>query len=304
MRSVPGVSPNVKLSHLYMMITILSGLRVPNNLPSGRMLALDSCPMDRFDAALDQLVKMGLKNTSGVSEARNRYEELASANTCVSPLPDGPDAWFTNVKPLIINLGYGTTGTRWLTANMINLGYKTGHNIQHNCGTKAWNQYEYISDSPVAYQAWELIQSNPHATFILSMRDGTEWRESRYSNHNITQQASVCGVHSFADKRGQMESAATTVAYEAWIACLVPKDQLFAFNLWKIDKHSFLQQLKQFLERRGHGKTHWAQGKLLAIQSLKDFYANEAKLEKEDNPHKDLESLLPYGNGNTACSWR
>jgi len=210
---------------------------------------LDTCQIESFNAALQGLLtQTTLLGTHGVETASDRYKEYAMGTTCETP---SASVWKPSQKRLIINLGYGTTGTRWLSRKMKKLGFKTAHQ-ENKCGTEQWSYYDYIADSPVAYQSWFLINAFPNATFLLSMRDGEEWMESRFSHHGITKQAAPCGHHRFEDEAGKLASAPTSVAYHAWVKCLVPKDQLFAFNLWKYDDKGFMKELKRFLQQRGH----------------------------------------------------
>ena len=208
------------------------------------------CRFVRQQTNSSQHRKLG--NTSGVSDARKYYQKLAEQRKCPKLTAD----WFTNSKRLIINLGYGTTGTRWVSCVMSSLNFSSAHwNPDHNLmtGTKAWNNYEFISDNPVPEQAWQLIKANPNGTFLLSMRDAQDWVKSRLHHHSwITKQETPCGTHFLKSKEGKKSSPAATVAYEAWVACLVPQDQLFSFNLWKMDKIEFVLELVQFLKRRGH----------------------------------------------------
>jgi len=210
---------------------------------------LDTCPIESFNVALQSLLtQTTLLGIPGVETASDRYKEYAMGTTCETP---SASVWKPSQKRLIINLGYGTTGTRWLTTKMQGLGFKTAHN-ELKCGTKQWSKYDYITDSPVAYQSWFLMNAFPNATFLLSMRDGEEWMESRFTHHHITQQPAPCGRHSFKDEAGKLASPPTSVAYHAWVKCLVPKDQLFAFNLWRYDEKDFIEELIRFLRQRGH----------------------------------------------------
>jgi hypothetical protein len=228
---------------------------------SGSTALFASCPLDRFDVALKHLLApTRLENTSGVGSAREHYEHLAGQlkRSC----PKLSTNWFTNSKRLIINLGYGTTGTSWVKCIMNQtLNFSSAHYdeaLDQATGTEFWNGFDYISDTPVPDQAWELINSNPQGTFLLSLRDAETWMQKRLHNHPyIHSQVSPCGQHPLISEHDKMASPGATVAYEAWVTCLVPQDQLFAFNLWKMDRPTFVLELVQFLAQRGHLQGQW-----------------------------------------------
>jgi hypothetical protein len=135
---------------------------------------------------------------------------------------------------------------------MQTLGFKTAHNVPVS-GTEAWNKYDYIGDAPVPYQTWELVNSYPNATFILSTRDAKSWWQKRLEKHpQYPDQPTPCGHHDFSTAAGKAISPALTVAYEAWVMCLVPQDQIFSFDLWDISDVVFAKRLVKFLEQRGH----------------------------------------------------
>ena len=87
-----------------------------------------------------------------------------------------------------------------------------------------------------------------------------------------------CGkTHDFSTKAGKSSSPAFTIAYEAWIKCLIPENQLFAFNLWEIKDTAFIKMLVHFLERRGHSKAKRALSKSSADDIIKKCYFGPKK---------------------------
>ena len=181
------------------------------------------------------------------------YREINSTKKCMALGSNASKKWYpNNKKKLIINLGYGTTGTRWLHCVMQRLGFKSAHNV-NIAGTAAYNRYDYVADSPVPYQAYQLIKTNPDAAFLLSLRDGKTWWRKRLEDHRShPDQPKPCGNHDLSSKEARSKSPAINIAFEAWVKCLVPSDQLFSFNLWETNDDTFIKSLVQFLERRGY----------------------------------------------------
>ena len=210
----------------------------------------DTCSPDDFRHAV-------WERSSGKPEHKSsaiaKYMKMNATTNCKGI----GGIWYPNYdKKLILNLGQGTTGTRWISCVMKQLGFESAHNVLMH-GTTKYNRYDYVSDWPVPSNAYELIKSNPNGTFLLSLRDSETWWRMRLHDHpdNTVGQATFCGkTYDISTKAGQSASPAYTVAYEAWVKCLVPQNQLFAFNLWEIKDTAFVKMLVQFLEQRGHSK--------------------------------------------------
>merc|ERR1712232_1202289 len=98
--------------------------------------------------------------------AVRKYSKKAIRITC------GNKQKAVSHKKIIINMGQGTTGTRWLNSVMRCLGFQTAHNIESIKNVKSWQQWDYISDSPVPFQTWDLVRAYPKALFFLSVRHG------------------------------------------------------------------------------------------------------------------------------------
>ena len=72
-------------------------------------------------------------------------------------------------------------------------------------------------------------------------------------------QNTVCGKgNSFKHKAGKAASPGVSIAYKAWIKCLIPQHQLVAFNLWEVKDHAFIHMLVLFLEQNGHSRARRA----------------------------------------------
>merc|ERR1719409_925845 len=110
---------------------------------------------------------------------------------------------------------------------------------------------------------------------------------------NTVGQATFCGkTYDISTKAGQRASPAFMVAYEAWVKCLVPQNQLFAFNLWDIKDTAFVKMLVQFLEQRGHSKAKKAFAKSSADEIVEKCYTGPKKdHDKKDNFKETTKSM-------------
>jgi len=189
------------------------------------------------------------------------WSPLSTRNNSSSGLLDGPQ------RPgLTIDLGAGTTGTRFVDCVLsTSSDLKCGHHILALKGgwteeiTRAADEYDYVSDSPVPLLIVPLLLSHPgslNAGVLLSLRDPFTWMESRLDQHASDHCCSIptapCGqpLH-MRTVRGKMNRPAVADAqryeyamqffiYQAWAACLGSSPQLgystsnlFAFNLFE-----------------------------------------------------------------------
>jgi len=176
-------------------------------------------------------------------------------------------------KPLVINVGEGTTATRWLDGVMKDLGFNTVHGgmpwsdfgFQFKpefTSTADVDKYDYISDIPTSFFTWQLVQSHPNALFLTTMRDPVEWRDTRINDHHSSpwrQQASPCLGAQFYDFNGSDVSASTYVAYSAWAKCVIPETRFLATNVFTDEQSDakFVEELIHFLETHGLQRPDW-----------------------------------------------
>ena len=128
--------------------------------------------------------------------------------------------------------------------------------------TEQWDQYDYIADSPVAYFIDSLVLSHPDSPVLLGVRDPKVWQQRRHDEH-LPYSPSWVGAHPcVADwQEGKEEQSDQTeyrqlkdpdawvdfVVYNAWVACVVPRERLFVYNLFD---DGFDQQSNQRVVRR------------------------------------------------------
>mmetsp|Transcript_110293 Transcript_110293/g.225483 ORF Transcript_110293/g.225483 Transcript_110293/m.225483 type:complete len:306 (-) Transcript_110293:71-988(-) len=228
---------------------------------------LETCPLDKFQSSLAWMLENKLLLESSITNsAQTRYLELAEQQQCEL----GPD-WYVSEKPLVINVGDGSTATRWLAEIMGMLGFNTYHYggliggtwdaTFRFSNTSEADMFDFIADTPTSTLTWELVQSHPNALFLMTMRDPVEWRDSRIKDHigepDLTQ-GLPCGVASLLDANNP--AAETYVAYSAWAKCVIPEDQfLGAVNVFADENNDaeFVKKLIQQLEAHGLQKSDW-----------------------------------------------
>eukprot|EP00039_Didymoeca_costata_P016799 m.305966 g.305966 ORF g.305966 m.305966 type:complete len:367 (+) comp16453_c0_seq1:153-1253(+) len=267
------------LVKLFLGVSLLLGTLTE---PQIALKVIDTCPLDKFAAALDSLTKPDENAKTGAiiewndrEAVINRYKSIAYIRNCTQlPTTEWPIS--TNrTNPLIINAGEGTTGTRFLNCFMRRIGLPSAHTRGEKDGrtgeerardnrteflgcshygscTAGWDQFNYISDSPVAYQIWELLQSHPDAIVFQSLRQPQPWKKSRISKHmlqnaNKWHQAGPCGM---ADHQMDHEDTELDyVVYNAWARCILPPRSI-AFSFFSMKTHSVLLKIMRALRLR------------------------------------------------------
>eukprot|EP00746_Dinoflagellata_sp_MGD_P007662 gnl/MRDRNA2_/MRDRNA2_115216_c0_seq1.p1 gnl/MRDRNA2_/MRDRNA2_115216_c0~~gnl/MRDRNA2_/MRDRNA2_115216_c0_seq1.p1 ORF type:complete len:279 (-),score=29.55 gnl/MRDRNA2_/MRDRNA2_115216_c0_seq1:51-887(-) len=230
------------------------------------------CSVDDFQKTKAYLIKSGLLQYSYNADAL--YNEIQTTCQADKPMP------VISNKTLIVNLGQGTTGTRWLARVMASLGFHSAHNcIKVGPNAYASDEFEYISDAPVPYQATHIIQGYPNAVFLFSLRDAEEWRVSRLEHHNGPHPAfDICG-RKVSPPLARAESATYETVRQIWLSCILPEEKIFKFNLFTTDDDTFLLQLKSFLEKHGLQKEMWEE----KFQQLREM--RSSAMLRDFDPH-------------------
>lgn len=238
------------------------------------------CPKHDFQQTETTLLNDEL--LSNTYNATAMYDAMSKACKPRKSVPVVSD------KTLIVNVAEGTTGTRWLDRVMATLGFRHSHNNMNvNYTAYASPIYEYIADSPVPYQANEIIDAYPNAVFFMSMRDGEDWRTSRIRHHLYMDPGrhwhpafDICGQKN-APSMKHPEAATYFTVREIWLSCVLPQERLFQFNLFNTDDDTFLIELKVFLEKHGlhRGKDRWEE-KFAHLVSMKSL----ARMRDEPSP--------------------
>jgi len=177
-------------------------------------------------------------------------------------------------KPLVINVGDGSTATRWLAEIMGMLGFNTYHYggliggtwdaTFRFSNTSEADMFDFIADTPTSTLTWELVQSHPNALFLMTMRDPVDWQDSRINDHSGSmwkQQGLPCDGPDVLQLYGQSTpSAHDYVAYSAWAKCVIPQDRfLGAVNVFADENadSEFVEKLIKTLETHGLQKPDW-----------------------------------------------
>ena len=235
---------------------------------------LELCSLTQFKRAMDYMLDTpDLLSWPDKGQLLQRYKDTVKTQKCATvPSAKWP---LSKVKgTMIINVGEGSTGTRFLNCVMRRLGLNGAHTRgdkdmttgkaknrtkeieflgceHYSSCTDGWDQFSYISDSPVPYYTAELLATHPHAFVIQSLRAPAAWQKSRIGKH-IKQgaekwhQATVCG-----DADHPMKHPLTDldyVLYNIFSRCISPQDgRSLVFNLFKESSVSILTRLLDFL---------------------------------------------------------
>ena len=171
-------------------------------------------------------------------------------------------------KPLIINAGEGSTATRFLNCIMRRIGHYGAHtrggpnkqkqnetefmgcDYYPSC-THGWDLFNYVSDSPVAYQLTEMLATHPNSLVLHSLRDPASWKVSRIKKHlhqGAAQwhQAGPCGMvdHPMDHPKTELDF----VVYNVWAKCVSPVGKRYLqINLFKQETASVVLKILFFI---------------------------------------------------------
>ena len=130
-----------------------------------------------------------LHQAGGLASVVEAYTALPKSKGCpsVSKLRSGHTYSRGRHGP-VINLGEGTTGTRFLSCVFQRLGFRTSHNelISDANDYSSLSEYDYISDNPMNMQGAHILATRHGGQIpgaILSLRDPREWARSRLAHH-------------------------------------------------------------------------------------------------------------------------
>ena len=275
--------------------------------------SLDLCPIESFREALT-LVGSVLPNATeragGFDAIVSHYEDVYGRAVCPGFQNDG--AWpesqrLSKGRPgLIINAGEGTTGTRCFHQVFRKLNLSSGHyshalrkesvwkctndswSADADC-TAAYDAYDVVSDTPVAYQLPYVLSSHPGpalAGALLTVRDPHDWAVSRLKHSAVGKKhprptqsfdmvnAVPCGcrvgtgdlalpgtAQNLVDQGcAPLDEVSTSVAsmqrtliYDAWAACTIKEagHPVFLLNPFELTVQEQAAQLASALKGLG-----------------------------------------------------
>lgn len=185
-------------------------------------------------------------------------------------------------NPLIVVAGMGTTGTRWLSQQIYELGYEIGHwktmytsnetlktywrddlwkslmtfRLKHNAtfiqsfDFTVLDHVDGVSDTPIQYMLPWLLRSYPNARVILSERDTFSWAQSRLRKHkyaSLYYNSLFLKRNGLADETPNVQDFSMSFdLYNMFVRCCV--DNLLRINVFEEDQKVVKKRLKRFLE--------------------------------------------------------
>ena len=219
--------------------------------PSG----VDLCPLERWNVALHVLLSRlrngTLERAGGYMALLSEYEKRFSGHRCTHLAPaNGPDfasslvgvqGWPPSRRssaasvrpPLLIGMGDGTTGTRFLACVFRMLKMETYHNNPYpkeSVNLTAWfDAFAAVLDSPIPYMLDALLAThaaNETALFI-TVRDPWDWVRSRRAHHlpeaeHWSASTGGCGTNGVLigrDETSNDEVARNLLVEWAWATC-------------------------------------------------------------------------------------
>lgn len=220
--------------------------------PSG----VDLCPLERWNVALHVLLSRlrngTLERAGGYMALLSEYEKRFSGHRCTHLAPaNGPDfasslvgvqGWPPSRRssaasvrpPLLIGMGDGTTGTRFLACVFRMLKMETYHNDPYpkeSVSLTAWfDAFAAVLDSPIPYMLDALLAThaaNETALFI-TVRDPWDWVRSRRAHHlpeaeHWSASTGGCGTNGVLigrDETSNDEVARNLLVEWVWATCV------------------------------------------------------------------------------------
>ena len=270
--------------------------------PPGRATIAEMCPEAEFRAALSMVAnatsKPALARAGGAEAVVGRYLDKWGGRNCRSQ-PGGVD-WPISQHArggLLLGAGTGTTGTRYLACLFSSFGLRVFHTKGENdrvserlrctqcftngstfmelegmSRTAAWDQYDFVTDTPVPDELAFLYATHPGkllAGVILTVRDPVEWKRSRIEHHPHSENSTraldahrwnVGGLGCSAAELAILGDSDLLVSqdkfvYDSWAACRAmqdgrSRDDLLILNLFVETAEQVEARLLKFLSGR------------------------------------------------------
>ena len=281
------IFPRSRLPLLHLILGVFLFASIPR---ATSKTLLETCSLPRFMRALKMLTTPGgghaPPGTTLIEDRYNRgstvwrYENLShiyerKGQSCEAY----PNSWTENgdaerraslwplskraaqgKQRLLINAGEGSTASRFLYCVFERMGYNAAHNgmldheftgcEKHDSCTAAWDRFDYISDSPVAYLTWPLLQTHPGSPVMLGVRDPVQWQARRLAGHDDAKEwfpAAPCGTGT--RKMSHPDTWEDFMVFNTWVACIVPDEDLFVYNMFEEGSEKVATRLLPFLAK-------------------------------------------------------
>ena len=177
-----------------------------------------------------------LHQAGGLESVVQAYAALPKNEGCpsASKLASG-HAYAPGKHGPLINLGEGTTGTRFLSCVFERVGFRTSHNepVSEANDFKSLSRYDYVSDNPMNMQGAHILATRHGGQIpgvILSLRDPRDWARSRLSHHvgggaqHWRPESACLGYGGALTEVNKMPLAVMT--YNAFSACIATSPDL------------------------------------------------------------------------------
>ena len=263
-----------------LVIGVCMGATVGEGELPAKTAAHSLCPVEMFEQSLRTLVNPpdgGMLPTDvDIPAVLDRYREGPARWTTCAKIPSAEWPMSTGREtPLIINVGEGSTATRFLNCVMRRVGLSGAHTkgedrdkkeeatafmgcSAYSSCTAGWDEFGYISDSPVVYQITELLATHPNALVLQSFRHPKSWKHSRITKHAHQgaadwHQGGICGGADHPMNHSMTEL--DFVVFNTWAHCISPKDDLpsryLPINLFNQRSSVAILELLIFLRKHG-----------------------------------------------------
>ena len=194
-----------------------------------------------------------LHQAGGLENVVEAYAALPKSDGCPSASKlTGGHTYYPGRHGPLINLGEGTTGTRFLSCVFESLGFRTSHNepVSEANDFKSLSDYDYVSDNPMNMQGAHILATRHGGQIpgvILSLRDPIDWARSRLSHHvgggakHWRPESACLGYGGPLTELNRMPLAVMT--YNAFSACIATSpdlrygdDHLLLINVFQADR--------------------------------------------------------------------
>ena len=125
-----------------------------------------------------------MHQAGGMESIVNAFVALPKSDACPRKTDLTARTYVPGRHGPIVNVGEGTTGTRFLNCVFQRVGFRTSHN--EALSYESLSKYDYVSDNPINMQGAQIFAGHHGGQIpgvILSLRDPKEWAHSRLRHH-------------------------------------------------------------------------------------------------------------------------
>ena len=196
--------------------------------------------MEYFEASMRALEPL-LPGAARAFPNLTSYYSLSHGGNACARVPSAQ--WKESTRPLLVNAGLGGTGTTFVACLAKLLGLRIVHYSVGLFGctkglhsgqpfldcTQQWDKThaQYVTDTPVASQLYELLRTHTTAGIVLTLRDPAQWLPARLRKH-ATERAPDWIVESpcaspTAHTLGHADAVTDVLVYQTWAHCVATR---------------------------------------------------------------------------------